>query len=240
MLYHDKYEQIEFEFLGRYATVIKPKIAKKGNPFIFRAEFLGAFDYCDVEMLERGYHLAYVNVKDMYGCPESVEILHKFHLYLIENFSFSKKTTMFGFSRGGLYTFNYATTYPEYVACVYLDAPVLDLASWPAGIYRNAPYVREWEQCKEIYSINEQTVVGSKLSPINRLKSLTVPVYLVAGLKDDVVPFEENSEKLIKEYKGNLQYVLKPDCGHHPHGLEDSTEIANFIEERFREEGYEV
>ena len=52
--------------------------------------------------------------------------------------------------------------------------------------------------------------------------------------------FEENSEKLIKEYKGNLQYVLKPDCGHHPHGLEDSTEIANFIEERFREEGYEV
>lgn len=34
---------------------------------------------------------------------------------------------LFGFSIGGVYSFNYAAEYPDKVAALYLDAPALDM-----------------------------------------------------------------------------------------------------------------
>jgi len=38
-----------------------------------------------------------------------------------------------GVSRGGLYCYNWASQNPEKVACIYGDAPVCDVKSWPMG-----------------------------------------------------------------------------------------------------------
>lgn len=41
-------------------------------------------------------------------------------------------------SRGGVYAFNWAAVNPYKVAAVYVDNPVLDLKTWPAGLGRYA------------------------------------------------------------------------------------------------------
>ena len=61
--YHG-YERIDFPFAGHNAVVIFPKEAREDKPWVWRAEFLGAFDSVDVEMLRRGWYLVYYSVSD--------------------------------------------------------------------------------------------------------------------------------------------------------------------------------
>ena len=46
--------RLDFEYQGREVIVVCPKQRAAGNPWVWRAEFFGAFDTVDVEMLNRG------------------------------------------------------------------------------------------------------------------------------------------------------------------------------------------
>ena len=109
---------------------------------------------------------------------------------------------MFGFSRGALYAFNYAMFYPESVSHVYLDAPVLNVKSWPiSGSIEQA-------QLFEEYNVNEETFKTFKDSPIDHLEEFAkhkLPVLLVVGCKDTLVPFAENGQ-IMMDYYNALQY----------------------------------
>jgi pimeloyl-ACP methyl ester carboxylesterase len=83
---------------------------------VWRVEFFDAFAQVDMAMLNLGWHLAYNKVSDMYGCPYVVELMHDFQTLVEDMFSLSRRAVLFGFSRGGLYAFNYAAQYPEKVA----------------------------------------------------------------------------------------------------------------------------
>ncbi len=229
--YANKYEMEEFEFGGRYSTVIKPENPRADKAYIWRTEFLGAFDYCDKEMLERGFYLVYHKVSDMYGCDESLEYLHAFHLEIIEKYGFPKEAILFGFSRGGLYAFNYAVKYPEYARLLYLDAPVLCVRSWPGGYGASPRYEKEWEECKACYKLTDESALDFKGNPLDKIDMINIPIILVAGLVDKVVPYAENGKILSENYKGKIKTIVKPDCDHHPHSLSDPMEIADFIEE---------
>ncbi len=59
-----------------------------------------------------------------------------------------------------------------------------------------------------------------------------IPIMLVAGGSDGVVPFIENGailEKYYKENGGTIEVIIKPGCEHHPHGLDDNTPIIDFV-----------
>lgn len=127
------YRRHDFYLNGREAILVEPKSAAAGNPWIWRTEFFDAFSYADMAMLEKGYCIAYYRISNLYGCPEAVVMMHDFHNYLIKSYGLSNQAVLFGFSRGGLYAFNYAATYSNMVSAIYLDAPVLDLRSWPGG-----------------------------------------------------------------------------------------------------------
>ena len=66
-----------------------------------------AFDYADRALLEKGWHIAYMMISDMYGCPESISLMEMFYQYITEEEGLNKKADLFGFSRGGLYSVNY-------------------------------------------------------------------------------------------------------------------------------------
>lgn len=46
---------------------------------------------------------------------------------------FHKKVVLEGMSRGGLIVYNWAAQNTDKVACIYADAPVMDIKSWPMG-----------------------------------------------------------------------------------------------------------
>lgn len=225
----------EFTCQNRLGVVIRPHTPQAGNPYIWRTEFLGAFDAADIAMLKRGWHLVYYQVSDMYGAPQAISLMHDFQLLIEQEYQLAHKATLFGFSRGGLYAVNYAAAYPQKVQALYLDAPVLDIFSWPAGFGKGRGATAEWEQCKSIYGISDSdrnTFHGNPLDKLDILLSHRIPILLVAGDADEVVPFEENGKLLYADYTyrhGNIKLIVKPGAGHHPHSLEDPQEIVDFL-----------
>ena len=179
-----------------------------------------------------GYARVYYEISDMYGSNRAIRLMHLFHLHLREKYGLKTKPNLFGFSRGGLYAFNYALYYPEYVEKLYLDAPVLNLKSWPPrGTEEHSGLLTE-------YFLNEETFEKYAFSPIDRLKEFVknnLPVMIVAGDSDEIVPHQENSEIMVNYYREHglkIEYILKPGCGHHPHSLEDVSPIIRFIENK--------
>ena len=216
-----------FEFNGYEATVIIPD--DPNGEWVWKTEFLYAFDKAEQELLDLGYTRVYYRVSNMYGSHKAIRLMRAFYHFVKEKYALSEKCHLFGFSRGGLYAFNFALYYPEYVKSVYLDAPVLDLASWP----REGSAERE--QVYREYSLNDKTIKGFVGSPVNNFAEFFangIPLLIVAGGADEVVPFEENSEKMIKfaaESGYDIKYIVKQDCKHHPHSLEDVRPIIDFV-----------
>ena len=156
--------------------------------------------------------------------------MHAFYFYVKERFSLTDKCVLFGFSRGGLYAFHFALAHPDLVAGVYFDAPVLDVRTWPK---ENS---REQKELFRVYSLNTETLKTFSENPIELLSeyfTLGLPTFLVAGGADEVVPYEENSLRMIEESKKEnfpMTYIVKPECKHHPHSLEENTEpILAFV-----------
>ena len=59
-----------------------------------------------------------------------------------------------------------------------------------------------------------------------------VPLLHVYGDADEVVPWDENTGVVAERYKklgGSITLIAKPGVKHHPHGLDDSTPIIQFI-----------
>ena len=188
-----------------------------------------AFDKAETELLTLGYTRVYYSISNMYGNYKAVRLMHKFHNHIVAKFNLSDKCYLFGFSRGGLYAFNYTLFYPETVEKVYLDAPVLDLKTWPPKDSE------EQKQMFEGYSLNPETLMSFHDNPIDNLKEffdLRIPLLLVAGDSDQVVDFEKNSNTLINyclDNKIKLKYYVKTGCKHHPHSLDDVSPIVNFV-----------
>ena len=219
----------EFEYNGYKATVLFPD--NFNGKWVWKTEFFYAFDQAEQELFSMGYARVYYEISNMYGSDRAVRLMHLFHLHLREKYGLNTKPYLFGFSRGGLYAFNYALYYPEYVEKLYLDAPVLNLKSWPPrGSEEHSGLLTE-------YFLNEETFEKYAFSPIDRLKEFEkndLPVMIVAGDSDEIVPHQENSEIMVNYYRAHglkIEYILKPGCGHHPHSLQDVTPIIRFVQE---------
>jgi len=223
-----------FEFEGRKCVVAVPEIPDSARRWVWRAEFFGAFPQVDEVLLKRGYHIIHGDFSDQFGCPQILPSMKKFHDFITKKYSLSFKAVMFGFSRGGLYTINYAVAYPDDISAIYLDAPVLDIFSWPKGGGAGVGSPRNWEICKTLYGVSN-TDVWSADNPVNSVKRLFntgIPVIMVAGDSDEVVPFKENGKILADYFKKEgreIPVFLKPGCKHHPHSLDDPTPICDFL-----------
>ncbi len=224
---------------GHECILVSPRKPYPGSPWVWRAEFFGAFDYADRALLEKGWHVAYIGISDMYGCPEAVAIMEKFYRYMTEKVGLSRRVDLFGFSRGALYAVNFTVGRPEAVSTLYLDAPVLNVRSWPGGFGDAARFEKEWEECKQVYHISEEDASVFKGNPLDKLDQLLagqVKIMLVAGGADTVVPYKENGKLLASYYEehgGTIKVIVKPDCDHHPHSLEDPSPIVEYIMKNF-------
>ena len=210
---------------GAKCTVVIPKKAAEGQPWIWRARFFGHQPALDLGLLERGWHLCYCNVSGMFGSPDAVARWDKFHA-LATDLGLSPRPVLEGMSRGGLIIFNWASANPEKVRAIYGDNPVCNFLSWPGGKGEGKGSPGDWKKCLAAYGIDEASAPDalqprdfSTLKPIAEKK---VPVFLVLGEADKVVPVAENADPLAETYKklgGPVKVWRKPGLGHHPHGL---------------------
>lgn len=230
------FSKYDFSSSGMDFCIATPKKQACGNPWIWRAEFFGHEPQVDLALLERGWHVVYVpTAAGLYGSPDAVNIWNRAYDYLTQKQTLAKKPVLEGFSRGGLLVYNWAAANPDKVACIYADAPVCVIQSWPGGMGKSARDAENWQYCLQAYALSEEQAINFKHNPIDKLKPLAdsnVPLLHVCGDIDDVVPMQENTNIIKQRYTelgGHMELVIKPNCGHHPHSLRNPEQIVDFI-----------
>ena len=81
--------------------LVAPLQAAKGHPWVLRARFWGHEPQTDIALLERGFHIAYCDVTDLYGSPKAVKRWDAFYKQMTA-LGLNKKVGLEGMSRGAL------------------------------------------------------------------------------------------------------------------------------------------
>ena len=90
----------DFQVDGVNVLVVEPKDPLPGRPWAWRGEFFGAFPNADIELLKRGWHLAYIGVMDLFGSPKAMKHWETFYDVLVKDYRLSPKPALIGLSRG--------------------------------------------------------------------------------------------------------------------------------------------
>jgi pimeloyl-ACP methyl ester carboxylesterase len=224
-----------FMIHGRGGFLIEPRRAAEGRPWLWRPEFFEAFNEADLALLSQGWHLAFYKFSQMFGSPEAVDLMRDFHRAVVKTYKLAPAAALFGISRGGLYAFHFAAEHPRAVECMYLDAPVLDPLSWPRGFGKGPGSPEDWKACLEAYRRSEEEMKAADDGPLSRVANVArarIPILLVVGDSDEIVPYEENGLLLAERYPkagGELRLIVKRGGRHHPHGLADPSPIVDFV-----------
>ena len=229
------FQGYDFTFQNRNAKVVVPKLSAPGHPWIWRARFWGHEPQTDIALLERGFHVVYCDVAELFGNEEALSVWNDYYQFLTRA-GLSKRSVMEGMSRGGVYIYRWAVKFPERVAAIYADAPVLDLKSWPGGKGKGKGGAQDWATFKKDFNLKtEEEAIAFKGNPIDLTDQIAragFPMLHVVGDADDVVPVAENTapfEQKIKAAGGSIQVIHKPGVNHHPHSLPNPQPIVDFI-----------
>ena len=233
------FERLDFKIDSFSAFIIKPKNAIQGNPWIWRAYFPNWHTVTDSILVSRGFHLAYINTSDLFGHPKAMMAWDNFYDYLITKKNFAPKASLEGVSRGGLYVYGWAKRNPSKVNCIYAEAPVCDFTSWPGGKGKGTGSANEWKKLLDVYGFTEGEALKFNDQPKDNLEALAsfkVPILHAIGLRDSIVPPEENSFVLINNYikYGGPAAVIpmtrgKQELQGHHFEIENPQAIADFI-----------
>src|SRR5882724_5913239 len=104
----------------RRCIVIAPKQAAPGNPWSWRGCYWDHQPQTEVELLRRGFHIAYVSAN---ADLKPDKCWDAWYAFLTEKQGLSPKPCFIGMSRGGEYEFTWATMHPDKVTCIYGDNP---------------------------------------------------------------------------------------------------------------------
>lgn len=233
--YHG-FDRYDFEVDGQKCLVVTPKMAAKGNPWIWRAEFFDHRPEIDLALVRKGFHLVYMNVGNTFGCPSAMKHFDEFYKVLTEKHGFSKKPVLEGLSRGGLYVYNWGAGHPDQVGVIIGDNPVCDFKSWPGGKGKGPGSAGDWKKLFGDYGFaDEAAALAYDKNPVDNLAPLAkakVPLLHICGDADEVVPYPENTVLMKERYEklgGTIHVIVKPGLKHHPHGLDDPTPAVEFV-----------
>jgi len=230
----------DFDIDGLKTTVVVPATPLAGRPWVWRGEFFGAFADADVALVKAGWHLAYVSAPNLFGSPKAIAAWDKAYAELTGKYELAKRPGFIGLSRGGLYCMNWAAERPDKTLAVYLDNAVCDFKSWPGGQVKKLGTGKgsagEWGKMLAAFDFKDDAAaIAYKKNPVDNLEPIAkakLPLLLVYGDSDTVVPHAENSAIVYDRYKalgGPVEQIVKPGQDHHPHGLKDVTPVVEFF-----------
>jgi hypothetical protein len=102
----------------RRCIVVLPKQPAPGNPWSWQGCYWDHEPQTEVELLRRGYHVAFVT-------PDPDKTWDAWYAYLTEKHGLSKKPAFIGMSKGGVNEYDWTTVHPDKVSCIYADNPAI-------------------------------------------------------------------------------------------------------------------
>ncbi|MDF1754219.1 MAG: sulfatase-like hydrolase/transferase [Verrucomicrobiales bacterium] len=182
---------------GRPAFIMKPETP--GKPWVFYGPTLPgtpdkAESWMHQQFLDAGIAIAGIDVGEAYGSPEALPKFDALYAEMIER-GFSTKPVLLGRSRGGLWVSSWAVENPDKVSALAGIYPVYDVTTYP-GVSRAAP-------AYQLPPEELQKRLG-EFNPIEKAAVLAraeIPVHIIHGEEDKVVPIKENSARLQSIYR---------------------------------------
>ncbi len=104
----------------RRCIVIAPSHPAEGNPWSWRGCYWDHQPQTEIELLRRGFHVAYISADEKLRPDKHWDAWYDF---LTEKHGLSRKPAFIGMSRGGEFSYIWATTHPDKVTCIYADNP---------------------------------------------------------------------------------------------------------------------
>lgn len=221
----------EFEIDGHTAWFVEPHKPAGGGRWSWCMIWPEAFveRVGVVDLLKRGFYHAHIDALSTYATAEGQELLLKFYNQAI-SLGLAPKVNLIGMSWGGFFSLRFASEHPEKIACIYLDAPLCNMAD------RSTPSAEQrFHNLRAAYGMEEEEMKDSPLNPINALKPIVesaIPIFAATGEADDSVPVSNNInilEERIIALGGNITIRRRQEQGHHPHGFDDRTELLKFM-----------
>lgn len=211
-----------FDFEGYEAWLVEPEKAAPGMPWTWCMEWPTAFVRRTgvPDLLACGFHHVHIKVPG-YACDDALGVYRRYHEFL-HSLGLSGKANLIGLSFGGLYSLRYAASDPGRIERIYLDAPVCS-------------FHKRVENIKEAYHLTSEEDVSDDdpRMPVNLAgKLVKVPILLIYGADDLVVPPADNCELFAERFQrhgGSIQIIKRNLWGHHPHGLDDTVPIVEFF-----------
>lgn len=228
----------EFEFQGRLASIVFPEKANDKKAWTIKTEYRDAFPETEIELLKRGYHVTYIKNTSRWAPKIDCDTRAAFVKYISETYGLAPKCIPVGMSCGGGHAVNFTGFYPDLVACMFIEAPVLNFTSIPGNI-ANDFNIKVWNEefIKTYPGIKRADLFSFDNHPISKAPILIehkIPILMVYGTDDTVVEYLQNGkllEELYEEHSGLLTIMKRENQGHHPHGFPMHPEIiADWID----------
>ena len=234
------FEAEKFEFEGREAVIVFPKVKLSHGNWTLKTEYWNAFPAVEIDLLNKGFHACYVKNFSRLAPRIDCDVKARFVKYISETYGLRNKCVPVGMSCGGAHAVRFAGFYPELVECMFIDAPVLNFCSWPGLDPEKNKSAWDCEFLKAYPDMKRYKLLDFTEHPINMADTLVknkIRIIMTYGDEDRTVEWHENGKRLEDAYEGtDLMKVIRVYYrGHHPHGLvfgngvKDNSEIVNFI-----------
>lgn len=193
----------------RHCIIVVPQRPANGNPWSWQACYWDHQPQAEVELLRRGWCIAFVS-------PEPDKRWDDWYAFLTERHGLSPKPAFDGMSKGGFNEFTWATAHPDKVTAIYADNPAISRES----------LMNLWRLAKADVPLLH---VCGTMDPI-----LGDPSWVLNN-EYQVLYGTRTIETLYRQLGGRISVMFKEGYGHHPHSLRDPKPIADFMEQSFRE-----
>jgi pimeloyl-ACP methyl ester carboxylesterase len=207
-----------FEIEGNQAFLYAAPKPAEGKPWVWYAPTLKGVSLAGRKLyfesfLKAGISIAGYDLGEVRGAPASTAKFTQFYDEMVKR-GWSPKPILLGQSRGGIMTLAWAFRHPDKVRAWVGIYPVCNLASWPL---KNSK-----AQTLADFALTEAELVArlKEFNPADNLRGLLahqVPMFVVHGDSDTVVPYDDNTRVLKERYEaggGMITVKLIPGEGH--------------------------
>ena len=207
-----------FEIDGHKAFVYAAPKPAQGKPWLWYAPTLNGVSLVQRKLyfeslMHAGISIAGFDLGEVRGAPGSTAKFTLFYDDMVKR-GWSPKPILLGQSRGGLMMLAWGVRNPDKVRAFVGIYPVSNLASWPLKNSKAATLAD--------FAMPEAELVEklSQFNPVDNLQGLLankVPMFVVHGDSDVVVPFDDNTRLLQERYQaggGSITVKIIPGEGH--------------------------
>jgi len=207
-----------FEIDGHKAFVYAAPKPAQGQPWLWYAPTFSGISLVQRKLyfeslMNAGIGIAGFDLGEVRGAPGSTAKFSLFYDEMVKR-GWSPKPILLGQSRGGLMMLAWGVRNPDKVRAFVGIYPVCNLASWPLKNSKAATLAD--------FAMTEAELVAKlhQFNPVDNLPGLLsnkVPMFVVHGDSDVVVPYDDNTGLLKQRYQaggGSITVKIIPGEGH--------------------------